>query len=156
MLIFLFKVDESKVNEFYNTFLKEYGDANVKQSIEPFTTATEKYKKEQADAFATNAKGFAITFKGTLVKSYLNKETVKIVSNGKGYPVLKMEGKAMYHLPAGQYSPEKDQYSDVTVEALFDKEQKAWKVDTAYVTQGFMSSQPNVNEESKYIITNAK
>ncbi|MCU5096696.1 TcaA 3rd/4th domain-containing protein [Bacillus wiedmannii] len=153
---FSFKVDEAKVSEFYNTFLKEYGDANVKQSIEPFTTATEKYKKEQADVFATNAKGFALTFKGTLVKSYLNKETVEIVSNGKGYPVLKMEGKAMYHLPAGQYSPEKDQYSDVTVEALYDKEQKAWKVDTAYITQGFMSSQPNVNEESKYIITNAK
>ncbi|WP_257149226.1 TcaA 3rd/4th domain-containing protein [Bacillus cereus] len=153
---FSFKVDEAKVSEFYNTFLKEYGDANVKQSIEPFTTATEKYKKEQADIFATNAKGFALTFKGTLVKSYLNKETVEIVSNGKGYPVLKMEGKAMYHLPAGQYSPEKDQYSDVTVEALYDKEQKAWKVDKAYVNQGFMSSQPNVNEESKYIITNTK
>lgn len=153
---FSFKVDETKVNEFYNTFLKEFGDASVKQSIEPFSTATEKYKKEQADIFATNSKGFLMPFKGTLVKSYLNKETVRMVSNDKGYPVLKMEGKAMYHVAAGQYSPEKDIYSDVTLEALYDKEQKTWKIDKAYINQGFMSSQPNVNEESKYIITNAK
>lgn len=72
------------------------------------------------------------------------------MSNGKGYPVLKIESKVIYHLP------EKDQYSDVTVKFLYDKELKAWKVDTAYITQGFMSSYPNVNEESKYIITNVK
>lgn len=56
------------------------------------------------------------------------------MSNGKGYPVLKIESKVLYHLL------EKDQYSDVTVEVLYDKEQEAWKVDTAYITQGFMSS----------------
>ncbi|MDC2863686.1 hypothetical protein [Bacillus sp. BP-3] len=153
---YMFKVDEDKVNQFFHTFLKEYGDASIKQSIEPFTTITEKYKNKQAESFASAARNTLFEpWKGTLVKSYLNKEVVKIVSNEKGYPILKMEGVAKYHLSAGKYSPEKDQLSNVQITALYDTDQKAWKMNEVHIDLTF-AGEIDKNEEGKYIITNVQ
>ena len=50
---YIFKVDEEKVNQFFHTFLKEYGDASTKQSIDSFKSVTEKYKNQKAESFAS-------------------------------------------------------------------------------------------------------
>ncbi|PFN09243.1 MULTISPECIES: hypothetical protein [Bacillus cereus group] len=153
---YIFKVDEDKANQFFHLFLKEYGDASIKQSIEPFTTITEKYKNSKAESFASAARDTIIKpWKGTLVKSYLNKEVVKIVSNEKGYPILEMEGHAKYHIPAGEYSPEKDQFRNVQIKALYDTDQKAWKINEASVDSSF-AAEIDKNEEEKYIITSVQ
>lgn len=153
---YIFKVDEDKVNQFFHAFLKEYGDASIKQSIEPFTTITEKYKNSKAESFASAARNTVFDpWKGTLVKSYLNKEVVKIVSNEKGYPILEMEGLAKYHIPAGKYSPEKDQFCNVQIKALYDTDQKAWKINEGSVNSTF-AEEINKNEEEKYIITSVQ
>lgn len=153
---YIFKVDEEKVNQFFHTFLKEYGDASTKQSTEPFKTVTEKYKNKQAESFASAARNtWSDPWKGTLVKSYLNKEVVKIFSNDKGYPILEMEGKAKYHLPAQKYSPEKDAVYNVQLNALYDADQKTWKINEVSV-DSFATEEIDKNEEGKYIITNAQ
>ncbi|MCI0768509.1 hypothetical protein [Bacillus sp. TL12] len=153
---YMFKVDEEKVNQFFHTFLKEYGDASTKQSIEPFKTVTEKYKNQKAESFASAARNtWSTPWEGTLVKSYLNKEVVKILSNDKGYPILKMEGKAKYHLPAQKYSSEKDAVYDVELNALYDTDQKTWKINEVSFGS-FATEEIDKNEEGKYIITNVQ
>lgn len=153
---YIFKVDEEKVNQFFHTFLKEYGDASTTQSIDPFKTITEKYKNQKAASFASAARNtWSDPWKGTLVKSYLNKEVVKIVSNDKGYPILEMEGKVKYHLPAQKYSPEKDAVYNVQAKALYDTDQKSWKINEVSVDT-FATEEIDKNEEGKYIITNTQ
>ncbi|PGO64007.1 hypothetical protein CN980_25900 [Bacillus cereus] len=153
---YIFKVDEEKVNQFFHTFLKEYGDASTTQSIDPFKTITEKYKNQKAESFASAARNtWSDPWKGTLVKSYLNKEVVKIVSNDKGYPILEMEGKVKYHLPAQKYSPEKDAVYNVQAKALYDTDQKSWKINEVSVDT-FATEEIDKNEEGKYIITNTQ
>lgn len=149
---FAFEVEEKKGNEFYIQFLKEYSAASVKQSIEPYTTITDKYKNEEAKEYADNAR-FGFSSKYDFIKSYLNKETLKIVSSEEGYPVLEMEGLVLLHEQARLNSPEKDVCKSVKISALYDKDKKAWRVDKANI--GY-ASQPNVDEESKYIITSEK
>ncbi|HFU7090119.1 TPA: hypothetical protein ACGN8S_005273 [Bacillus cereus] len=140
----------NRANEFYSKFLEEYATASVKQSIEPYTTIMEKYKEKLIKEYADNAQA-GFSRKMDFIKSYLNKETLKIVSDEDGYPVLEMEGLVLLHGHSNTYIQRADVYKSVTLHALYDKDKKACNVDYAHL--GY-ASQPNVNEESKYIITN--
>lgn len=67
------------------------------------------------------------------IKSYLNKETLKIVSDEDGYPVLEMEGLVLLHEHGNTYIQGADVYKSVTLHALYDKDKKAWNVDYAHL-----------------------
>ncbi|WP_410981573.1 hypothetical protein [Bacillus cereus] len=66
-----------------------------------------------------------------------------------------MKGHAKYHIPAGKYSPEKDQFRNVQIKALYDTDQKAWKINEASVDSSF-AAEIDKNEEEKYIITSVQ
>ena len=66
-----------------------------------------------------------------------------------------MEGKVKYHLPSQKYSPEKDAVYNVQAKALYDTDQKSWKMNEVTV-DSFSTEEIDKNEEGKYIITNVQ
>lgn len=50
---------------------------------------------------------------------------------------------------------EKDQLSNVQITALYDTDQKAWKINEVHIDLTF-SGEIDMNEEGKYIITNVQ
>jgi uncharacterized membrane protein YvbJ len=148
---FIFKPDEHAANELYVQFAKEYAEASVKLSVEPFTITTEKFNLAQADYYKPSLFG---NEKFNLLKTYFTKEAAKITIDKDGNPYMEVEGIIIFKRLKGDYIREKDVVHGISIKALYDDKLKKWKVNEAqYSSYGAL---PNQNEEGKYIITSAQ
>lgn len=147
---FVFKPDVTAANELYVQFAKEYAEASVKLSVEPFTITTEKFNLAQADHYKPSLFGHE---KYQLLKTYFNKEIAKITIDKDGHPIMQVEGIILFKHLKGAYIREKDVAHEISIKALYDDNLKKWKVDEA--RDSSYGTLPNQNEEGKYIITSA-
>ncbi|GAK43409.1 hypothetical protein QP794_31910 [Paenibacillus sp. UMB7766-LJ446] len=148
---FYFIPDIEFANELFLGFAEEYAQASVKQSVEPFKSATDKFKAKQANAYQPSMFG---NYSYNLIKTYFNKETPKIVIDKEGNPVMQLDGVIRLNRLKTDYLREKEYVYSLSLKALYDEEKQIWSIDEANL--GSFASIPNQNEEGKYVITTAK
>ncbi|NUU75337.1 hypothetical protein [Paenibacillus xylanilyticus] len=143
--------DEEFANKLFLGFAEEYAQASVKKSVEPFKSATDKYKAKQVNAYQPSMFG---NYSYNLIKTYFNKETKKITTDKEGNPIMQLDGIIRLNRLKTDYHREKEYVYSLSLKALYDEEKQTWSIDEANL--GSFVSIPNQNEESKYVITSAE
>lgn len=129
-------------------FANEYAQASIEQSVQPFESASERFRVQQAEAYRPSMFG-VINY--SLLETYLNKETPKIDIDKDGNPVMKLEGLVRFLRLKTDYLREKEYIYTLTLKALYDDNSNKWSVDEANLS-GVLYL-PDQNEAEKYLVT---
>ena len=143
-----FKPDEKAASELFLKFAQQYAEGSQKKSIQPFTVATEKYKKSQLPKYNSM---FGAIEKQVLLSSYFNTETPVINIDREGNPIMELDGIVHMKRLKQDYLDEQEFAKKLMIKAVYDEEKKQWFVDEININSTV--ELPVGGEKEKYIIT---
>lgn len=148
---FYFVPDLKAANDLFVRFANEYAQASVEQSVQPFESASERFRIQQSEAYRPSMFGF-INY--SLLETYFNKETPKIDIDKDGNPVMQLGGLVRFLRLKTDYLREKEYIYTLSLMALYDESSKKWSVDEANLS-GLLSL-PDQNKAEKYLVTKVR